>query len=438
MGKPVNKTLQIAAMSGGVELGHVSGPIVSFRSNGDPLRSLLVNIDPVQEGTGDPSPDNVRPISGWSAVNVWRTGKNRAVLTDGTVTTNNVTFTKSNNIVTCSGTSTGAALVTSEMFSVSEGEVLSIMGCPAGGSGSTYRIDLRDANGLISGAPYDIGSGAEYTIPSGVSSIRIGIRVNAGVVSDSLVFKPVVCLKNTKTVVPISWQTEAGTVYGGTLDVTTGVLTVDMQYDQMTYSYLSGLASGYIGFNSNLSLFGNNAVWVRNWHYADYPEIVVGGIKAMCNAFRISMHNKDINSTQYRTYFDVGSMTSVADFLLAVQTLETNGDGLWIAHQLATPIEYTLTPQQISSLVGENNVWADTGDVDVTYVAVGGEGGKLALLLRKRKELLIALRKGLTPADAGLLSSTLSTPPSLGNVLSPGAFKPGLTPDIDKEEDDLW
>ena len=36
-----------------------------------PLRSLLVNIDPVQKGTGDPSPDNVRPISGWTEANVW-------------------------------------------------------------------------------------------------------------------------------------------------------------------------------------------------------------------------------------------------------------------------------------------------------------------------------------------------------------------------------
>ena len=54
-----------------------SGPIVSINDAlAAPLRSLRVGIDPVQAGTGDPSPDNVRPISGWSAANVWRTGKN--------------------------------------------------------------------------------------------------------------------------------------------------------------------------------------------------------------------------------------------------------------------------------------------------------------------------------------------------------------------------
>ena len=36
---------------------------------------------------------------------------------------------------------------------------------------------------------------------------------------------------------------------------------------------------------------------------------------------------------------------------------------------LATPITYTLTPQEITSLLGTNNVWADTGDSEVEYRA---------------------------------------------------------------------
>lgn len=35
-----------------------------------PVKSLAVNIEPVQAGSGDPSPDNVRPISGWTALNI--------------------------------------------------------------------------------------------------------------------------------------------------------------------------------------------------------------------------------------------------------------------------------------------------------------------------------------------------------------------------------
>ena len=42
----------------------------------NPMPSLEISIVPVQSGSGDPSPSNVRPISGWSGANVTRTGKN--------------------------------------------------------------------------------------------------------------------------------------------------------------------------------------------------------------------------------------------------------------------------------------------------------------------------------------------------------------------------
>lgn len=51
-----------------------SGAVASFAdgSDGVPVTELIVNIEPIQEGTGDPSPENVRPISGRTAVNIWR------------------------------------------------------------------------------------------------------------------------------------------------------------------------------------------------------------------------------------------------------------------------------------------------------------------------------------------------------------------------------
>ena len=41
-----------------------------------PLRKLLLSFAPKQSGSGDPSPDNVRPISGWDGVSVTRCGSN--------------------------------------------------------------------------------------------------------------------------------------------------------------------------------------------------------------------------------------------------------------------------------------------------------------------------------------------------------------------------
>jgi hypothetical protein len=40
-----------------------------------------------------------------------------------------------------------------------------------------------------------------------------------------------------------------------------------------------------------------------------------------------------------------------------------------VVYTLATPIEITLTPTQIETLIGQNNVWSDAGEVDVDYPA---------------------------------------------------------------------
>lgn len=52
-------------------LSHAEGAVATFSDGTDlPLKSLVVDIEPLQSGTGDPSPTNIRPISGWDAVGV--------------------------------------------------------------------------------------------------------------------------------------------------------------------------------------------------------------------------------------------------------------------------------------------------------------------------------------------------------------------------------
>ena len=60
------------------EVAGLPAPIASFRSNasGVKLDSLKVLVEAVQSGSGTPSPDNVRPITGWSGANVTRCGVN--------------------------------------------------------------------------------------------------------------------------------------------------------------------------------------------------------------------------------------------------------------------------------------------------------------------------------------------------------------------------
>ena len=53
-----------------------SGNIVTVNAAERPAKSLKVAIAPVQSGSGDPSPDNIRPISGWTGATVTRCGVN--------------------------------------------------------------------------------------------------------------------------------------------------------------------------------------------------------------------------------------------------------------------------------------------------------------------------------------------------------------------------
>ena len=50
------------------------------------------------------------------------------------------------------------------------------------------------------------------------------------------------------------------------------------------------------------------------------------------------------------------------------KNLSSNGE-LAISYELATPITVSLTPLEISVLTGQNNIWADSGDVSVEYAA---------------------------------------------------------------------
>ena len=43
--------------------------------------------------------------------------------------------------------------------------------------------------------------------------------------------------------------------------------------------------------------------------------------------------------------------------------------GVTLVYTLATPIIYQLTPTEVQTLLGANNIWADTGDTEVTYRA---------------------------------------------------------------------
>ena len=43
---------------------------------------------------------------------------------------------------------------------------------------------------------------------------------------------------------------------------------------------------------------------------------------------------------------------------------KTAMNGVQLVYELATPLTIQLTPTAVKSLLGQNNIWADTGDID--------------------------------------------------------------------------
>ena len=43
--------------------------------------------------------------------------------------------------------------------------------------------------------------------------------------------------------------------------------------------------------------------------------------------------------------------------------------GVQLVYELATPIVYDLTPTEVTTLLAQNNIWADCGDSTVEYRA---------------------------------------------------------------------
>ena len=372
-----------------------SGAIASFVDGADgiPLKSLIVNIDPVQDtSSGDPSPENICPISGWEGMNLRKCNAN--LWDDEWYTLGNTMNLITDEASDFYGYYRGAVASWANaqrtyglknLFpnGVDRLTVTADYACASDAGAFNFRVYFYYSDGTNAyNSNIEIDAlgkrTATRTSVSGKKCVGFVISTNAGTSNYRGAIKNIIVSADGVTnfiepvqnpFIPISWQTEAGTVYGGQLDVLSGALTAEWAKDQVTYAWLSAQGSGYIGVTANVSALNSRAVWIRNWNYKKIGTWKHGGVPSKCNAYVVSVHDSDVYSSQYRIYFAVADGVTVEDFKTSVQNLETSGDGLWICYKLATPIVYQLTPYEVNSLLGQNNIFADTGDTVCEYRA---------------------------------------------------------------------
>jgi len=147
----------------------------------------------------------------------------------------------------------------------------------------------------------------------------------------------------------ISWQNEVGTVYVGTLDLTTGVLRKIKELLSLRIADMDN-EENYPG-----------------WKNAGAKAIMGSGYNSI---YKVTM-NAGTNIAINTKVYDVLYMPKAYyNNLTQSQWKEQYPDlTLQILLPYSTPIEYQLTPREITTLLGTNNFWANTGDVTVNYKA---------------------------------------------------------------------
>lgn len=292
-----------------------SGGVAHFVDGADdvPLKSLKVNIVPVQSGSGDPSPSNVRPISGFDTVKVMRAGKNVFPSKGLTQTLNGITIhSNDDGSFTVNGTATANAqfdLTLNNELKLQSGQYTVGMFADKAVTFDNQHIWWFFYN---IGAQSDIAncqSPSKTFSLNKITATRFYLRIIRGATVDNVTLYPMLVYGTETptefepykgTVYGISLSS-AGTVYGGTLDVVSGGLNV---------------THGYIASYSGQTL---PSAWISD-----------------------------------RDVYAEGTRPTT---------------GAQVVYRLATPLTYQLSATEVKSLLGINNVWSDAGDMDVEYRA---------------------------------------------------------------------
>ena len=351
-----------------------SGLVAHFEDGADnvPMKSVKVNITPVQSGTGDPSPSNVRPISGWDTIALTRTGKNILIPYIREFSASGITARVNNDgSVMLNGTSTGVGGIS--LFQFTNIRNLN--------TGAYYaRLFGENLTGLnlqlyVDGSSKFISQSGSITIQDDGLNNYIRVRWDGGATFDNVIVYPmlIVGTEEPSTYEPYQGNTynislsSAGTVYGGTLDVTTGELIVDKASVIMDGSSDEGW---YVMTTPNI--FRANAFYPKPASGASAADFAAHPIVSSCT------NTRRYNYEQMKAAYPSVSLSGEGRLYLAVSADVTTIEQAlaWLAinkpqlvYCLDEPIVYHLTPTEIKSLLGVNNIWSDAGNVEVEYRA---------------------------------------------------------------------
>lgn len=354
-----------------------SGSVANFETDlALPLKSLEVDVNAVQDLHGYDNP--------W----VGGAGKNLLPPIE-TVTRNGITFSQSGDYININGTATSNAYVYLFDGTLPAGNY--VVNRMSGESNTAWRVGRKigdDGWAYFAGEPKPITLTEEsrvmvalFAYPSHgeFSNLRVQYQLEKGTTPTSWTPYENICPITGHDEVNIYHSGEdtsnpdeititlGQTVFGGTINLTTGLLRITKGYVEYDGSSDENWVLNSINVTNNWARFAINvpdAIVVEN---SDTQTRCFSNIFVATNANTIvqtvNTNKIAIISTQ-RLLISVPYTTcsSVAELRAWLSS-----NNLQVVYELATPIEVDLTPTEVDALVGTNNIWADTGDTEVVF-----------------------------------------------------------------------
>lgn len=326
-------------------LEETGNPAVCYPVSGYPL-GCKVSWEPTQEGTGDPSPENVRPIKGRDSVTVTRCGEN---LLNPSLFQNN----KYQNF--------NAA---TNYYGISNSSDYWISGIQPCSPNTTYRFNKNVEGGCF----YDekknvIGTvGFDFTFKTPAKCAYYCVNFSSG----STPYGTPVIATASKSTAPTTYAPYIGqtatltlpeTIYGGTVDAVTGeglgmwkLLTLDG-----TEPWNAVGSGDTLYFQCTSISIGTRAL-SRDDYCTTFPIALVSGSNTLqgVNGWKTSLY------LRWSTFADVAALKSY----LAAQYAA--GTPVQVCYKLETPTPFTATgAQPILALSGVNTVLTDADSATV-------------------------------------------------------------------------
>ena len=400
----------------------VSGDIAHFRTPSRvPIESLKFHFLPKQEGSGDPSPSNVRPITGWTGLNGTRSKKNLCHVTGysainnaenqsraltnsygTTINTTDFSLPDTDVIITQSEYDTTVAashykngyisihndnLIYGQYYDVSI-KVSNIVSNPLNAELSNFRI--YDGSGGNAKGPSEVRNNViifrnieykkhatsdkrlfEFRI-CGMSFTLSEFMVTPANTSDG-VFEPF-----SSSTIPITFP-DGQTIYGGYYDPVLGEIVEEWGYHiydgtetEIRVNYRSPARdaalmlyakSGILPLNSSGDTICNILKTTNNSHGLNTTYARPSSSGLILDFARESICN--LTSEEFQALTDAQMVDIVMDFLA---DLYENGTPMISYYKLATPIHIPIAPQDLKAYLDHNNFWSDANDItEVTY-----------------------------------------------------------------------